>query len=441
MALVELFRATGERRYLELAARMIELRGHGLLGIGRLGSAYWQDHAPVRDATTVAGHAVRQLYLDSGAVDVATELGDRQLLDAVVRRWHDMIATRTYLTGGLGQSPSRRGVRRSVRVAARPGVCGDVRGDRLGHARLAPAAGDRRPGPCRHHRADRLQRGVAGPVPRWHGVLLRQRAAASDRPGRRGRALRDAEAVVRLRLLSPERDAVPEFLAAVPRNDGRGRHPDPPIRDRRGPHRARRRTGPDLDRDGLPMGWRSHGDDPRDAAGAVDVVPADPRLVRIGDAPKRPRRRGGGPIRSPSGGPATLVAGRRRPHPGTGDAGPGHGAGSTGRRGAGLRRPGARSPRVLHRDCRPPERRGARGRRTGPVCTDGRGRPPGSLRDGDRADCDRRRSFRSDVDGGDRPRRRPLLQLGEPVGRGDAGVDPSLGHRLSSDTPADADRD
>jgi DUF1680 family protein len=102
MALVELFRTTGERRYLELAARMIDLRGHGLLGTGRFGSSYWQDHAPLRDAGTVAGHAVRQLYLDCGAVDVATELGDRQLLDAVTRRWHDMVDTRMYLTGGLG---------------------------------------------------------------------------------------------------------------------------------------------------------------------------------------------------------------------------------------------------------------------------------------------------------------------------------------------------
>ena len=102
MALVELFRITGERRYLELAARMIEARGDGLLGIGRFGPAYWQDHERVRDAGTVAGHAVRQLYLDCGAVDVATELGDTQLLDAVVRRWRDMVATRMYLTGGLG---------------------------------------------------------------------------------------------------------------------------------------------------------------------------------------------------------------------------------------------------------------------------------------------------------------------------------------------------
>lgn len=102
MALVELFRVTGERRYLELAARFVDLRGHGLLGSGRFGAAYWQDHAAVREAPTVAGHAVRQLYLDCGAVDVATELRDTGLLAAVHHRWREMIATRTYLTGGLG---------------------------------------------------------------------------------------------------------------------------------------------------------------------------------------------------------------------------------------------------------------------------------------------------------------------------------------------------
>ena len=102
MALVELYRVTAERRYLDLAARMVALRGTGILGKGRFGSAYWQDHARVSEATSVAGHAVRQLYLDSGAVDVATELGDTTLLAAVYRRWQDMVATRTYLTGGVG---------------------------------------------------------------------------------------------------------------------------------------------------------------------------------------------------------------------------------------------------------------------------------------------------------------------------------------------------
>jgi hypothetical protein len=102
MALVELYRATGERRHLEMATAFIERRGRGWLGAGRFGRGYWQDHLPVREAPTVVGHAVRQLYLECGAVDVAVETGDRQLLDAVHRRWRDMVETKMYLTGALG---------------------------------------------------------------------------------------------------------------------------------------------------------------------------------------------------------------------------------------------------------------------------------------------------------------------------------------------------
>lgn len=101
-ALVELARATGEQRYLDQAALFIERRGQGTLGEGEFGRAYHQDDMPVRDATVLRGHAVRALYLASGAVDVAVETGDEELLAAVVRQWEAAVARRTYLTGGMG---------------------------------------------------------------------------------------------------------------------------------------------------------------------------------------------------------------------------------------------------------------------------------------------------------------------------------------------------
>jgi uncharacterized protein len=102
-ALVELYRTTGRQRYLDLAQRFIDLRGKGVLGEDdRFGQAYFQDHVPVRSAVEVTGHAVRQLYLLAGVVDVAVEAGDGQLLDAAVRLWESAFQTKTYITGGHG---------------------------------------------------------------------------------------------------------------------------------------------------------------------------------------------------------------------------------------------------------------------------------------------------------------------------------------------------
>jgi DUF1680 family protein len=102
MALTELHRLTGDSRYLALARYFIDARGHGLTGAHEFGPAYFQDRVPVREATSVEGHAVRALYLAAGATDVAIETGDTALLEALERQWADMVATRTYLTGGLG---------------------------------------------------------------------------------------------------------------------------------------------------------------------------------------------------------------------------------------------------------------------------------------------------------------------------------------------------
>ena len=101
-ALVELFRETGNRSYLELARYFVDARGHGLTAGHGEEPTYFSDRVPVRDQTSVEGHAVRAVYLGAGAADVAVELRDEELLGALTRQFADMVATKAYLTGGLG---------------------------------------------------------------------------------------------------------------------------------------------------------------------------------------------------------------------------------------------------------------------------------------------------------------------------------------------------
>jgi DUF1680 family protein len=103
LALVELHRETGERRYLDLASFFIDQRGRGRMrGYGRLGPEYHQDRVPVRRATVVEGHAVRQLYLTAGVTDVYLETGEQALFDALTRLWHDMTTRKMHIIAGFG---------------------------------------------------------------------------------------------------------------------------------------------------------------------------------------------------------------------------------------------------------------------------------------------------------------------------------------------------
>ena len=56
----------------------------------------------MRDAVTVEGHAVRQLYLLAAVADLAVETGEEALRTAAERQWSAMAATKTHLTGGVG---------------------------------------------------------------------------------------------------------------------------------------------------------------------------------------------------------------------------------------------------------------------------------------------------------------------------------------------------
>lgn len=106
LALVKLYHATGEKRYLDLSKHFIDLRGVAdedpLLPWSQ--RSYNQSHLPVREQTTPEGHAVRACYLYSGMADIAREYEDSPLLDACKTIFDHMISRRMYITGGIGSS-------------------------------------------------------------------------------------------------------------------------------------------------------------------------------------------------------------------------------------------------------------------------------------------------------------------------------------------------
>lgn len=106
MALVELFRVTGTKAYLDLARRLVEARGRRSINlhkdIGWRGASYHQDHVPLRDAERVAGHAVRQMYYLAGAADLVSEEEDEAMSQALDRLWQNMTSAQLFLGGGIG---------------------------------------------------------------------------------------------------------------------------------------------------------------------------------------------------------------------------------------------------------------------------------------------------------------------------------------------------
>ncbi len=103
-ALIELYRITRQKAYLDQAAYFIDVRGKRTVGTEHwtFGSTYYQDHTPVRQAEAMVGHAVRQLYLCTGVTDLFLETGEAALLESQQRLWKDMTAGNMYLTGGVG---------------------------------------------------------------------------------------------------------------------------------------------------------------------------------------------------------------------------------------------------------------------------------------------------------------------------------------------------
>jgi uncharacterized protein len=122
LALIKLYRVTGNQKYLNLSRYFIAQRGkdpyyfdeewkkRGKTDFYIAGNSeqpgknriYNQSYAPVDEQNKAAGHAVRAVYMYTAMADLAAETGDRKLAAACRRIWNNIATTRLYLTGGIG---------------------------------------------------------------------------------------------------------------------------------------------------------------------------------------------------------------------------------------------------------------------------------------------------------------------------------------------------
>ncbi len=123
LALVRLYHATGEQRYLDLSKYFVDERGQQPLYFDQEAIArgedpkqYWaktyrycQADRPVREQDVATGHSVRAAYLYSGMADLAAETNDEALKKACLSIWDDLTQHHLYITGGLGPAHANEG--------------------------------------------------------------------------------------------------------------------------------------------------------------------------------------------------------------------------------------------------------------------------------------------------------------------------------------------
>lgn len=104
-ALIRLYGVTGQRKYLELSHWLMEQRGNHAgrpsYGVVRL------DEMPVKDRRSIAGHAVMAAYLYDAVTHYVGATGDEEYRTAALAVWRDMVDTKMYLHGGVGNASSR----------------------------------------------------------------------------------------------------------------------------------------------------------------------------------------------------------------------------------------------------------------------------------------------------------------------------------------------
>ncbi len=115
LALFRLYRATGEKRYRDLARFFLLNRGKKIFAqehnipLEQYDGTIWQDNVPLTEHREIVGHAVRAAYLFAGATDLVAETGDERVLQMLLGVWENTISRRTYITGGIGNEARHEG--------------------------------------------------------------------------------------------------------------------------------------------------------------------------------------------------------------------------------------------------------------------------------------------------------------------------------------------
>ncbi len=118
LALLKLYRTTGNKHCLELAKHFINIRGVDsdyykkekekrswtVWGNNAEDNNYQQSGMPVREMSDAVGHAVRAVYLYTGMADLASLTGDKELFSACRRLWESITQRQMYITGGIGST-------------------------------------------------------------------------------------------------------------------------------------------------------------------------------------------------------------------------------------------------------------------------------------------------------------------------------------------------
>lgn len=118
IALLRMYRVTGESFLLELAKHFLDVRGVDseyfkkeaekrnwcVWGMNPGDSTYNQSHLPVRKQFDAVGHSVRAVYLYTAMADLAYDTEDKKLQRACERLFESITNKRMYLTGAIGST-------------------------------------------------------------------------------------------------------------------------------------------------------------------------------------------------------------------------------------------------------------------------------------------------------------------------------------------------